>query len=171
MSEIVYLTIPRETVNDESVRILSWKVASGAPVEKGALICEVDTSKVVVEINAPTAGIVHYEFMVGDEILVGATICRITPTDGAATSPLLEESAQKALEVSQTAYSAGGSAEDLPPPRLTQRALKMAAECAIDIASFPAGALVREKDVLQRAGRVAPEDPLRAPPSGQPRPG
>jgi hypothetical protein len=33
--EIVFVTIPQETVNDESVRILAWKVASGIEGREG----------------------------------------------------------------------------------------------------------------------------------------
>ena len=50
------VSVPRDTVNDESVLILSWKVASGSAVVKDQLICEVETSKAVLEIHAPEAG-------------------------------------------------------------------------------------------------------------------
>ncbi len=79
MPEIVYVTIPQETVNDESVRILAWKVASGSKVEKDQQLCEVETSKAVMDIEAPDAGTVIYSAQAGDEVPVGSTICQIVP--------------------------------------------------------------------------------------------
>jgi pyruvate/2-oxoglutarate dehydrogenase complex dihydrolipoamide acyltransferase (E2) component len=79
MPEIVFVTIPQETVNDESVRILSWKVASGSKVEKDQQLCEVETSKAVMDIEAPEAGVVVYSAKAGDEVPVGSTICQIVP--------------------------------------------------------------------------------------------
>src|SRR5580698_4187567 len=79
MPEIVFVTIPQETVNDESVRILSWKVASGSTVEQDQQLCEVETSKAVMDIEAPEAGVVMYSAKAGDEVPVGSTICQIVP--------------------------------------------------------------------------------------------
>src|SRR5580658_1420948 len=79
MPEIVFVTIPQETVNDESVRILAWKVASGSKVEKDQQLCEVETSKAVMDIEAPEAGVVVYSAAAGDEVPVGSTICQIVP--------------------------------------------------------------------------------------------
>ena len=79
MPEIVFVTIPQETVNDESVRILAWKVASGSKVEKDQQLCEVETSKAVMDIEAPEAGVVVYSAKAGEEVPVGSTICQIVP--------------------------------------------------------------------------------------------
>jgi pyruvate/2-oxoglutarate dehydrogenase complex dihydrolipoamide acyltransferase (E2) component len=89
MPEIVFVTIPQETVNDESVRILAWKVASGSKVEKEQQLCEVETSKAVMDIEAPEAGVVVYSAAAGDEVPVGSTICQIVPA-GMAIPPMAE---------------------------------------------------------------------------------
>ena len=149
MAERVLVAIPQETVNDESVRILSWKVASGAQVEKDQFICEVETSKAVMEIHAPAAGVVKYLCAAGDEVPVGATICEIFPA-GVAAEPVKEKHAAQNGTSSKVV-------ENLPPARLTPLALRIAAECGIDIHSFPQGTLVRQSDVLRKAGRLAPE--------------
>jgi len=93
MPEIVFVTIPQETVNDESVRILSWKVASGSKVEKDQQLCEVETSKAVMDIEAPEAGVVVYSAAAGDEVPVGSTICQIVP-EGLAVSSVAESVAK-----------------------------------------------------------------------------
>ena len=86
MPEIVFVTIPQETVNDESVRILSWKVPSGTVVAQDQVLCEVETSKAVMDIEAPAAGTVVYSVPAGDEVPVGSTICQIVPAGMAVPS-------------------------------------------------------------------------------------
>ena len=90
MPEIVFVTIPQETVNDESVRILSWKVPSGSKVSKDQQLCEVETSKAVMDIEAPEAGVVMYSAKAGEEVPVGSTICEIVP-EGHGGSPSMSE--------------------------------------------------------------------------------
>src|SRR5579859_7958836 len=96
MPEIVFVTIPQETVNDESVRILSWKIPSGSKVEKDQQLCEVETSKAVMDIEAPEAGTVMYSAAAGDEVPVGSTICQIVP-EGMAIPSM----AETATEIAQ----------------------------------------------------------------------
>jgi pyruvate/2-oxoglutarate dehydrogenase complex dihydrolipoamide acyltransferase (E2) component/acyl carrier protein len=168
MAEIVSVTIPQETVNDESVRIVSWKVASESIVEKGQLLCEVETSKAVIEIEAPVAGVVVYGANVGDEIPVGETICLIadegaTHLELASAQAMLSERAAVVplvIPVSASYPVPRLVAEfviqeaDLPPARFSPVAAKLAAEFGFDIDSFPRGVLVRRDDVLLRAGML-----------------
>jgi pyruvate/2-oxoglutarate dehydrogenase complex dihydrolipoamide acyltransferase (E2) component len=149
MPEILAVTIPQETVNDETVRILSWMVASGSHVEKEQLLCEVETSKAVLEIHAPDAGIVRYVAAVGDEVPVGATICEVFPRGVGAP-------AEPALAAKTVQDATASSAAELPPARFTASARAMATDRGIDLASFPPGALVRSADVLRKAGEGVP---------------
>jgi pyruvate/2-oxoglutarate dehydrogenase complex dihydrolipoamide acyltransferase (E2) component len=189
MSEIVFVTIPQETVNDESVRILSWKVASGAKVEKDQQLCEVETSKAVMDIEAPIAGTVVYSAAAGDEVPVGSTICQIAPEgvalptaaataaapaslepvavpEPSASPALPEQSAAATLATDSGPGSSSDSAtdpniasEDLPPARLTPLAAKLAAEFGFAKESFARGTLIRKDDVLRRAGKLPPDAP------------
>jgi len=138
MSERVLVSIPRESVNDETVLILAWKMASGSRVEQDELICEVETSKAVLEIHAPAAGFVVYQCAAGDELPVGATICTIEaappPAGSGVSGPELGSPAA-------------------PAARLSAAALRTASECGIAPSSFPAGTLVRRQDVLRVAGK------------------
>ncbi len=139
MPERVLVSIPRETVNDETVLILDWKAPSGSRVEQDELICEVETSKAVLEIHAPVAGFLVYECAAGDELPVGATICAIEPAPpgaevGPGTAPASELNAAVA--------------------RLSAAALRAAEEHGIDPSSFRPGTLVRRQDVLRAAGKL-----------------
>ena len=150
MAETIKVTIPHETVNDETVRILSWKVASGSLVEKEQFICEVETSKSVIEIHAPDTGMVQYTAAVGDEVPVGSIICEII-------SEMQAEMQKEPMSVSfATELEPKVPVTDLPAARFTPLARKAAADYGIDPAAFPPGTLVRSSDVLLKAGRAAP---------------
>ena len=176
--EIVFVTIPQETVNDESVRILAWKVASGTKVERDQQLCEVETSKAVMDIEAPAAGVVVYSGAAGDEVPVGSTICQIVPegmsvpsmaetaTEIAQGDPVGQASPVAAPVITKTEiaqFPADQAIEptidtaDLPPARLTPLAAKLAAEFGFAKDSFARGSLVRRDDVLRRAGKLPPE--------------
>src|SRR4051794_21455090 len=142
--EAIVLNIPRETVNDETVRILSWKTPSGSRVEKDRLVCEVETSKAVMEMHAPAAGTIRYGFPAGAEVAVGA-ICEIVVNgDAAGTVPAREET----VSAAQPAPNPAGP--PLRPARLTPLARRLAEDHHLEIASFHPGTLVRKDDVLRR---------------------
>jgi len=174
MAEIVFVTIPQETVNDVSVRLLSWKVPSGTVVEKDQVLCEVETSKAVMEIEAPAAGQVVYSAQPDSEIPVGETICQIvpegmSPLSSAVPAPEAKSAPQSIAIPAPNVVPAAAptpdepssepsvSESDLRPARLTPLAAKMAAEFGFDKGSFPRGSLVRRDDVLRRAGKLPPE--------------
>jgi len=181
MPEMINVTIPQETVNDESVRILSWKVESGSKVMKDQQICEIETSKAVMDIEAPEAGTVIYSAKAGDEVPVGSMLCQIAP-EGVAppdsakpaapaptpvapvpqAAPAPEAPApaaptSKTGVLTDTATDAVIDDADLPPARLTPLAAKLAAEFGFDKESFQRGSLVRRDDVLRRAGKLPAE--------------
>jgi pyruvate/2-oxoglutarate dehydrogenase complex dihydrolipoamide acyltransferase (E2) component len=178
-AEIVFVTIPQETVNDESVRILSWKIPSGSKVEKDQQLCEVETSKAVMDIEAPEAGIVVYSAAAGDEVPVGSTICQIVPAGMAIPSmneipstsaqsdrlgpgaavPTLDSASVATQIPTDSAVEPVIDTADLPPARLTPLAAKLAAEFGLAKESFARGSLVRREDVLRRAGKLSDDAP------------
>ena len=171
MGEVVLVTIPQETVNDVSVRIVSWQVTSGSWVDKDQKLCEVETSKAVMEIEAPVAGVVVFSAAIGDEVPVGATICQIAPkeldrarvapaTSSAdadnvvvPTSPITAGVGPTADMVAGTVVESPAAATALPPARLTPLATKLATEFGLSVDSFARGSVVRRDDVLKRAGK------------------
>ena len=157
MPETLLVSIPQETVNDESVRILVWKVASGSNVNKDQLICEVETSKALMEIYAPVAGTVEYFSPAGAEVPVGSTICRIIPPD--TTMKPAPAAGKPELRVAEShAVITDRPREKLPPARFTRLAIAAAEELGINHGSFAPGTLVRKIDILRKAGKLPPED-------------
>ena len=96
---------------------------SGAP----QLICELETSKAVMEIHAPEAGIVLYVAAVGDELPIGSVICEIIP----------ETRAEQKSTLAPTKVESKRTSADEPSARFTLLARKIAAEYSLD--PLPAG--------------------------------
>ena len=146
--------IPRENVNDEKVKLVSWLVSDRERVESGKRIAEVETSKAILEIESPYAGYVRQGAAPGAEIGVGAILCYVTagPDD-----PLpAAESVPQADPEQEAAQAAGTGA------RFSRKALILAQERGIDLRRFEGRGLVRERDILEFLGGAA---------SGGPRPG
>ena len=160
-TQTIAITIPQETVNDETVRIIAWHTKSGSPVEKDQLICEVETSKAIMEIHAPASGIVTFNAAVGSEVPVGSRICEIAPP--------LTASASTTERPTQPITPANGDQPNSAAPRAraTPLARSLASEHGIDLSTFPSGSLIRSADILQKAGKLPPNldtpQPLRAP--------
>jgi pyruvate/2-oxoglutarate dehydrogenase complex dihydrolipoamide acyltransferase (E2) component len=69
--------IPHETVNDDSVTLIAWLVANGEPVTEGQAVASVETSKAVMDIHAPSVGLLQTLYNPGDEVPVGGMLGRI----------------------------------------------------------------------------------------------
>lgn len=153
MTEPIPVVIPRDTVNDDSAMVLAWKTASGMPVEKDQLICEVETSKVVLEIHAPESGVLMYTAAEGDEIPVGTTICTILPDrDVTPVEPVVVRNNDRESPVSGHSIPPTGHPA---PARLSAAARATAAELGVDGSSFLPGSLVRRNDVLRKARKLS----------------
>ncbi len=156
MTEPIPVFIPRASVNDDSAKILAWKMASGTPVEKDQLICEVETSKAVLEIHAPDNGVLVYSAAEGEELPVGTTLCTILP---AGDAPGVEPGPRGIDRDSAVSGHSVPQSEGLSPARLSAAARAAAAELGVDCSSFPPGSLVRREDVLRKARKPAPDIP------------
>jgi pyruvate/2-oxoglutarate dehydrogenase complex dihydrolipoamide acyltransferase (E2) component len=105
VAKMTPVVIPHESVNDESVTLLSWQVANGEEVKEGQPIASIETSKAVMEINASATGFIQRLFQPGEDIVVGGILCRI-----------YEDASQCTLE--EAASSQPGQLLDAP--RLTR---------------------------------------------------
>jgi acetyltransferase-like isoleucine patch superfamily enzyme len=76
------IIVPRETANDDVVRIVRWLADDGALIPAGAAVVEIETSKSVVEIAAPTEGRLAILAAAGSEAPIGAAIGRLAPKNG-----------------------------------------------------------------------------------------
>ena len=132
------IVVPREHVNDDSVFLTEWAAADGTRVEAGTVVCSIETSKAIVEIEAPTAGFVRHRAKAGDEVPIGGVLGFIAPTADAA----LPDGAPAAPATQQAAADVG---------QISAKARQKMAELGLDPALFAGRSNVREKDVLEMA--------------------
>lgn len=84
---IVELNVPSPGESITEVEIASWLVADGDVVEKDQELCEIDSDKATLTINAEESGKIKILVEDGEEVAVGAVICTIdTSFAGESTS-------------------------------------------------------------------------------------
>jgi pyruvate/2-oxoglutarate dehydrogenase complex dihydrolipoamide acyltransferase (E2) component len=132
------ILVPREHVNDDSVFVTEWAVPEGAHVEAGTVVCSIETSKAIVEIEAPAAGFVRQRAKAGDEVAIGGVLGWVSA------------SADAPLPDAQPARSESGE-----PGQISAKARRKIEELGLDPALFAGKTNVREKDVLEVAAKVA----------------
>lgn len=180
MAEPTPVPVPRENVNDEVVILVKWHVRPGDRVADAQLLAEIETSKTVLEIQAPRPGFVHHWHPAGGEIAVGETLCLIadeplaaaaappgpTPTparslapavavaDGGASRP--EPAIERSTGSATPAGAERGDGRPLPTSlRLSAAAAEFARRHAIDPESLAGRGLVRVRDLLAAEGDAA----------------
>ena len=156
--EPVLVCLPKENNNDESAKLLAWRVAAGSQVTAGQALAEFETSKTTFEVYAPVEGIVQYRLREGDEIAVGGLVCLVSQ-DGHAPFPeepeRREVQAQAAPSViaadCQPALAASAVASSEPAAqgqRFSAKARELLRRHGLDPAQFAKRGLVRAEDVL-----------------------
>lgn len=71
--------------------VLEWKVKEGAAVEAGDILAEVEVDKVVVEIEAPEAGVLLKQLVAKGEKVPAGTVLAIIGKKDEALQPLLKK--------------------------------------------------------------------------------
>ena len=63
--------IPKETVSDDTVRIVELNSSSGSEVLKGEIVFSIETSKSVIEIESPISGFITHKLKLSESIPIG----------------------------------------------------------------------------------------------------
>ncbi|BAE48878.1 biotin/lipoyl-containing protein [Paramagnetospirillum magneticum] len=71
MTDFIVIRAPKNSANDESVMVVRLHVQAGEHVRAGQMLLEVETSKAVIEIDAPASGRFFPAVQVGDHVPVG----------------------------------------------------------------------------------------------------
>lgn len=133
-------------------RLTSWLVPSGARVEAGQPVLEIETDKAVQEVIAPASGILHAVVMAGASVTEEQRLGYVL-ADGEAPPPPPEERAEskdrQRVEMRTPAFAAETPARVIATPE----ARRLAAEHRIDLSHItgtgPRGRIVAA-DVLAR---------------------
>ena len=148
MSDIRTIRIPQLGVNDQSAKIVAWLVEDGGYCEKDEAVCEVETTKALVEIPAERSGIVLHLASVGDELEIGQVIGLIGDN-------------VELLRGEQEKYKKPARGE----ARATDKAKTLAASLGIDLGQIQTAGIIREVDVIRFRG-VLEKSPIAVDPTG-----
>lgn len=119
--------------------LASWRIADGAAVHKGEVLCDLETDKINVELTAEISGTVQIAVPAGQTLPIGAVIGAIVPGEVSAAVPAVEAPAEPAPPLPQPA----------DPAAVNPGAAKLAREAGIDPATLTGSG---------RGGRVTVED-------------
>lgn len=161
---MVEVVIPKLDETTEVATVERWLVQEGERVQQGQAICEVETDKAIVQVEAPAAGILRRQLIpVGTEVppltvvaLLGDKGESVPEVDPSARTGLTQEavvprakatSAPIATPSSDPATTAGSGA--------SPRARRLAKELGVDIGSVNGtgpGGKITDRDVQAAAG-------------------
>lgn len=130
------INVPREIANADSVFLVKWLLADGARVTAGSAVCEIETSKAAMIVEASADGYLRHGAPVGAEVAVGGVLGYVVAAENAA-SPAGPDA----------------TANDAPVSSISAKARKKIEELGLDIRLFEGRGLVREGDVLAVAAQ------------------
>jgi pyruvate/2-oxoglutarate dehydrogenase complex dihydrolipoamide acyltransferase (E2) component len=143
--------VPREIANADSAYLVSWSVPDGSFVKPGTQLCEIETSKAIVPVEAEHGGYLRQRAAVGEEVPIGGTLGYIVTQ---ADAPLPD--VRHMADATPTA-----------PARISSKARRMIEDLGLDVALFSDSGFVREGDVLRVAATLRPEEERHDDPRGQ----
>lgn len=133
--------------------VAKWHKDDGERVEKDEVLCEIETDKITLEINADVAGTLTISVKEGDTVPIGAVIGTIDPKDTARVAPAKESPAAEKEEK---------KAPDAKPP-LSPAVRKMAQEKGLkaeEIKGSGKGGRVTVDDLLKQQSESAQQPSL-----------
>ncbi len=146
---MITIVIPQLDANSESALLVRWEVDEGAEVRKGDLLCSVETSKAVYDVEAEGEGVVVRLREEGENVDFNAPIGYIA-ADAAEAERVRSNGAASGEEGNSSEVSA------------TKKARELATHHGVDLVSLGIDGIVTEEDVLEylkRHGRGPVERP------------
>jgi pyruvate dehydrogenase E2 component (dihydrolipoamide acetyltransferase) len=158
----VSIVMPALEMAQETGKIISWLKKEGDSIAKGEPIAEIETDKVVLEVEAAADGVLAgVTAAAGDVVQVGKTIAWIVapgekpPVEAATSTPAartMTEQSKQAVASSAAAPSARPANADV---KVSPKARRMAQELGVDlsqIAGTGPGGVISGEDVERAAG-------------------
>ena len=135
------VVVPLLNANEPEARLVAIHVQDGQAVEKGALLCTLETTKAAADVEAAQAGFVRFLARQGDTLSVGDRLAVIT------------ESAVEPIEGLERGVSTEQLLKQSRPSnlRITRPAEALAKRLGIDTSALPTDRLVTETVVRQFA--------------------
>ena len=143
MRDVIEITIPKESANDEFTVLVEWKCPSGQAVEEGAAIAVVESSKAVYDVHAPADGFLFYQREIGDKVPFGEPLAYLSRSE--------KFSFPKERRHEGTSRGAGVT--------FTRKAIKLMESGGIDESAFVGWKHVKAEDVARYIDRQTQPSP------------
>ena len=158
---IIEVRIPAVGESISEVTMGRWFKQDGEAVKADEPICEIESEKATVEINADKAGVLSIKAQTGDTLPIGAVIAGIDTEGKAAAAPSRPTAvAPVAPPPAPKAAPAPAAVVETERVRTTPVARKIAEDAGVPLAAVQgsgAGGRITKQDVLEAAGsRRAP---------------
>jgi len=147
------ITVPQLGVNDDQAELIQWHINNGSRAQAGELLCTLETTKAIYELEMPLSGYVAHCVKENERVSVNQEIAIICATQ--------EESAQvrKNIFSNNEQIKLQSGISDI---NATNKAIKIAQEHALDLSSIAPcqGSIIRESDVLKFIKSQQDDKPL-----------
>jgi len=174
----VSVVMPALEMAQESGKIISWLKKEGDSIAKGEPLAEIETDKVVLELEAPGEGVLAgVKSGAGDVVPVGQVIAWIVapgekpPADGGTAAPAARAMTEKRPAPATASAPAPVAKAEAPEQRVSPKARRMAKELGVDLSRVtgtgPSG-IISGEDVERAAAAqkaVAAPAPPAIPPA------
>lgn len=165
---ITTVRAPLINTNDDDVEIVAWHVASGAYVEVGQELAELETSKTTMTLSAECAGYITCLLPAKATVRVGVAVCRIASSPEEPATPAPQQTPVAAPEPASRAAANDGGAEYrgiYASTRFSKGAAELLKGHSLSAATFEGAGLVTAQRVRQTLGLIdsAPAMPARTP--------
>ncbi len=130
---------PKESVSDESYRVVEIVIPSGSAVTPGDMLAILETSKAVFDLTSPAEGHFHALFQEGDEVTFDQNFGFITNSS----------EIPEGLKPLSTKTTSPSSLELPHGTRFSKSALALIESSQIDVQQFAHLALVKKEDVVR----------------------
>jgi pyruvate dehydrogenase E2 component (dihydrolipoamide acetyltransferase) len=161
----VSIVMPALEMAQETGKIISWLKKEGDSIAKGDPIAEIETDKVVLEIEAAADGVLAgVTAAAGDVVTVGKTIAWIVapgeqpPAEVASAAPAARTMTGTPAPTSTVAGAATAARQEVPGAKASPKARRMAKELGVDLTKVrgtgPGGTISGED--VEAAAKAAP---------------
>jgi len=161
----VSIVMPALEMAQETGKIISWLKKEGDPIAKGEPIAEIETDKVVLELEATADGVLAgISAAAGDVVPVGKTIAWVVapgeqpPVEAAASAPAARTMSEQSRAGSTVAVTAPANRQEVPEAKASPKARRMAKELGVDLTKVrgtgPGGTISGED--VEAAAKASP---------------
>ncbi len=129
--------MPKVDMDMASGTIMTWHVAEGERVEKGAALFDIETDKAAMEVESPGSGVLHHPMPEGSEVPIGTAIGWLYEEDEAVGEPpeaMPDVAEDKPTQTPTAAPPPVTEAPTIEKTRATPLARSLAREAGLDLA-------------------------------------